>query len=245
MKSEKSTSHRCFSSLLSPCACEDMRQQTAVTTPWRRTGQLWTGRPQALRRTQSQTFAVSSCTARIALDSNHAGKHALAACDAPLHHAAPAAARGLRPRKACKTPGGARNREPSGLCGGGRTNNPVRLDVRAHLLAEGDASLVIAAHLPLTQPLRPPPSSSGMELFSSIFLPQLAQPDAGTIKIVVTSPCRRFRQWFLRSVRLATDVHSGNPRARSLQRCPTMSVGRRQSLGASRARSAGRWSQEA
>ena len=147
MKSEKSTSHRCFSSLLSPCACEDMRQQTAVTTPWRRTGQLWTGRPQALRRTQSQTFAVSSCTARIALDSNHAGKHALAACDAPLHHAAPAAARGLRPRKACKTPGGARNREPSGLCGGGRTNSPVRLDVRAHLLAEGDASLVVAAHL--------------------------------------------------------------------------------------------------
>ena len=147
MKSEKSTSHRCFSSLLSPCACEDMRQQTAVTTPWRRTGQLWTGRPQALRRTQSQTFAVSSCTARIALDSNHAGMHALAACDAPLHHAAPAAARGLRPRKACKTPGGARNREPSGLCGGGRTNSPVRLDVRAHLLAEGDASLVVAAHL--------------------------------------------------------------------------------------------------
>ena len=75
------------------------------------------------------------------------GKHALAACDAPLHHAAPAAARGLRPRKACKTPGGARNREPSGLCGGGRTNSPVRLDVRAHLLAEGDASLVVAAHL--------------------------------------------------------------------------------------------------
>ena len=130
-------------------------------------GPTRTGRPQALRRTQSQTFAVSSCTARIALDSNHAGMHALAACDAPLHHAAPAAARGLRPRKACKTPGGARNREPSGLCGGGRTNSPVRLDVRAHLLAEGDASLVIAAHLPLTQPLRPPPSSSGNALFSS------------------------------------------------------------------------------
>ena len=147
------------------------------------------------------------------------GKHALAACDAPLHHAAPAAARGLRPRKACKTPGGARNREPSGLCGGGRTNSPVRLDVRAHLLAEGDASLVVAAHL--RSMCRTDHSDHRLPLqewnfFLRFPLPQLAQPDAGTIKIVVTSPCRRFRQWFLRSVRLATDVYSGNPRARSL-----------------------------
>ena len=46
-------------------------------------GPTRTGRPQALRRTQSQTLAVSSCTARIALDSNHAVMHAVASCDAP------------------------------------------------------------------------------------------------------------------------------------------------------------------